>query len=112
MKEVQLQRLQVEGNSVAIPRLIWTAGCCVGMLIQIRNFAVVGDYIQNGEQPENGNFLATSQVTVQNLQQILLNDVTPNFNNVGGPDVRLFPENAGCSDPNNNEELPQFQQGA
>lgn len=82
---------------------MWTAGCCVvapNSQNETENFAVIGNNVKNINQ------MFTRQVTVRNLQAILEADVGQNGLNNGGPNVKLFPGNADCSDPGRNVLLP------
>ncbi|KAL9959794.1 hypothetical protein ACROYT_G033150 [Oculina patagonica] len=91
-------------QGIAIPNSLWTAGCCVRPnVLNPKSFAVIGNNDQNVAQ------MFTQQVTVHWLQDFLAADVS--HDNVGGPNVHLFPGNAACEDAINNVDLPPAQQG-
>lgn len=95
------------GNYIYIPNSMWTAGCCEAPKKDTRNFAVIGN---NVEDPAE---MHTQQITVQLLQRILLHDVA--HLGIGDPPfgVSLFPGNWLCSDVQRNVILPKLknQQG-
>ena len=68
---------------VVIPNSMWTAGCCVRGTNVFGSFAVIGNNVSNKEKIE------MSQVTVDQLQNIIGN-------------VDLFPGNDDCQNTNNN----------
>ena len=82
---------------IAIPNSMWTAGCCVLPNGNAQSFAVMGNNVLNGNQR------LTQQITLVLLQNFLTADVTNQ--NIGGPNVNLFPGNVNCA-ANNLAQLP------
>ena len=74
-------------GDIFIPNSMWTAGCCVFKDGNAKAFAVIGN---NDQQPN------ARQITLADLQKILLDDVTAQGRNIGGPKVDLFPGNVNC----------------
>ena len=84
--------MKPSGDNIAIPRSMWTAGCCIVPLTgAVGAFAVIG----------NNLFSKTArnmfQVTVPKLESFLLTGVQ----GFGGPEIALFPGNPGCSNRTN-----------
>lgn len=76
-------------SDISIPNSLWTAGCCVLKNSYVESFAVIGDNVMNPN---------LRQITILDLQKILLADVTANDRQIGGPEVDLFPGNKVCSE--------------
>ena len=86
-----------KGDTLSVPNSLWTAGCCVRKNgLDTKSFAVIG----NNDKHDS----LTQQVTVEDLQTILTDDV--NYfklnKNIGLQKVELFPGNIDCSSLNNN----------
>ncbi len=96
MSPVQVIKLGPAGTNpdIFVPNSMWTAGCCVRSNINPESFAVIGNNLQIRSQ------ILTQQIPVARLQYILEDDV--NNQNIGGPNVNLFPGNGGCSNERNN----------
>ena len=92
--------------AINIPNSMWTAGCCVRPN-GVESFAVIGNNPQN--VPQQPYVPLTQQITVARLRRILEDDVGNLGQNIGGPNVELFPGNGACSNINNNlVALPQW----
>ena len=90
-----LLRLGGQNTGIHIPNSLWTAGCCVRPNNDAASFAIIGNNI------ETPNIM---QITVNELQQILREDVGPNGLNIvpldhhgHQQDVSLFPGNPNCA---------------
>lgn len=91
---------------IVIPNSMWTAGCCVHLNGNVRNFAVIGNNIQNAHFDENGIPRANGLlITVPTLERILRYDVNLHIG-VPNQNVRLFPGNVACGNGNNHVILP------
>lgn len=85
------------GNpAIAIPNLIWNAGFCVFQNGTVQSFAVVGNNLPDSTR------MFTQQITVVQMLTILWLDVGNQGQNIGGPNVDLFPGNVACSTVTNN----------
>ena len=82
------KRLGVGNTGIYIPNSLWTAGCCV-RADNPNNAA--GSFAVIGNNEKNSHFM---QITLTQLQNILLRDVGPTT----GPAVRLFPNSACAGD--------------
>lgn len=86
-------------KEIAIPKSLWTAGCCVRQKGISESFAVMGNNVRKYNWQS-----FTRQITVAELQKILTFDVST-YHNIGGPNVDLFPGDPDCA-KNNMGNLP------
>lgn len=88
-----LEFMKPSGDNIAIPRSMWTAGCCIVPSTGVVGaFAVIGNNLFSKTAPN------MFQVTVPQLKGFLLTGVQ----GFGGSAIALFPGNPGCSNPGNN----------
>ena len=91
-----LKFMKPSGDNIAIPRSMWTAGCCiVPFKGAVGAFAVIGNNLYS--KTATNMF----QVTVPQLEGFLLTGVQ----GFGGPAIALFPGNPKCSDLGNDIKL-------
>ena len=90
----------INSGIIFVPNSLWTAGCCVRQTgLYAESFAVMGNNV-----PKDHRASLTRQVTVQELQNILTDDVNHSTlnKNIGQQKVELFPGNKDCSSLSNN----------
>ncbi|CAH3128686.1 unnamed protein product [Pocillopora meandrina] len=84
---------------IAIPVSLWTAGCC----IDSKNGTVTGNFAVIGNNEEDNQLMHTRQISVEQLQSILKQDVKANENSNR---VKLFPAIRDCSKESKQITLP------
>ena len=101
--QVQIKNLGPDGNfpAINVPNSMWTAGCCVQQNGGVKNFAVIGNNLQN--VPGQPDVTLTRKITVAQLQSYLATDIDANAQgaNINGLHVNLFPGKVACSDTAN-----------
>ena len=87
-----LRALKPKYYAISIPKSMWTAGCCINTSKgALGAFAVIGNNLKDKKK------VHMSEVDMTELQSFLLTGVK----GFGGPAIKLFPGNLGCSDPKN-----------
>lgn len=84
---------------IAIPVSLWTAGCC----IDSKNGTVTGNFAVIGNNEEDPQLMHTRQISVEQLQSILKQDVKANENSNR---VKLFPAIRDCTKESKQITLP------
>ncbi|PFX21802.1 hypothetical protein AWC38_SpisGene13712 [Stylophora pistillata] len=85
-----LEFMKPSEYNIAIPRSMWTAGCCIHPTAgALGAFAVIGNNLYSKSA------INMFQTTVPQLKGFLLTGVQ----GFGGPAIALFPGNPKCSDP-------------
>ena len=84
---------------IAIPVSLWTAGCCINS----KNGTVTGNFAVIGNNEEDPQLMHTRQISVEQLQSILKQDVKANENSNR---VKLFPAIRDCSKESKQITLP------
>ncbi|XP_022796638.1 endonuclease domain-containing 1 protein-like [Stylophora pistillata] len=91
-----LEFMKPKGDNIAIPRSMWTAGCCIHPTTgALGAFAVIGNNLFSKSA------INMFQTTVPDLKRLLLTGVQ----GFGGPAIALFPGNPKCSDPSKDVNL-------
>ena len=91
-----LEFMKPKGDNIAIPRSMWTAGCCIHPTTgALGAFAVIGNNLFSKSA------INMFQTTVPDLKRFLLTGVQ----GFGGPAIALFPGNPKCSDPSKDVNL-------